>query len=48
MLDHVRACELMAGGAALATAIANCAHFLIRGLLLVVLVSLRSHAMRRF
>ncbi len=35
----------MAGGAALAAAIASCAHVLIRGLLPVVLASLRSHAM---
>ncbi len=38
----------MAGGAALATAIATCACVLICGLIPVVLVLLRSHAMRRF
>ncbi len=48
MLDHVRACVLMAGGVALATAIATCAHVLIGGLMPLVLVSLRSHAMRHF
>jgi hypothetical protein len=48
MLDHVRARVFMAGGVTLATAIANCAHVLIRGLLPVVLVSLRSRAMRHF
>jgi hypothetical protein len=48
MLDRVRACVFMAGGAALATAVANCSHVLIPGLLPVVLVSLHSRAMRRF
>jgi hypothetical protein len=48
MLDRVRARVFMAGGAALATAIANCARVLIRGLLFVVLVLLRSRAMHRF
>jgi hypothetical protein len=48
MLDHVCARVFMAGGAALAAAVANCARVLIRGLLPVVLVPLRSHAMRRF
>jgi hypothetical protein len=48
MLDHVRARVFMAGGAALATAVANCARVLIHGLLFVVLVSLPSHAMRCF
>ncbi len=48
MLDRVCACVLMAGGAALATAIATCARVLIRGLMSVVLVSLRSRAIRRF
>ncbi len=38
----------MAGGAALAAAVASCAHSLIRGLLPVVLVSLCSRAMRCF
>jgi hypothetical protein len=38
----------MAGGAALAAAVANCACVLIPGLVPVVLVSLRSRAMRRF
>ncbi len=38
----------MAGCAALAAAIASCACVLIRGLLLVVLASLCSHAMRCF
>ncbi len=38
----------MAGGAALATAIATCACVLICGLMPVVLVSLRSRAMHRF
>jgi hypothetical protein len=48
MLDRVRAHVLMAGGAALAAAIANCARVLIRGLMPVVLVLLRSCAMRCF
>ncbi len=48
MLNRVCARVFMAGGAALAAAIANCAHVLIRGLLPVVLVSLRSCAMRHF
>ncbi len=38
----------MAGGAALAAAVANCAHVLICGLVPVVLVLLGSRAMRRF
>ncbi len=38
----------MAGGAALAAAVADCACVLIRGLVPVVLVSLRSRAMRCF
>jgi hypothetical protein len=48
MLDRVCARVFMAGGAALATAIANCTRVLIRGLLPVVLVSLRSRAMHCF
>jgi hypothetical protein len=48
MLDSVRARVFMAGGSALAAAVANCARVLIRGLLPVVLVSLRSRAMRHF
>jgi hypothetical protein len=48
MLDRVCARVFMAGGAALAAAVADCACVLIRGLLPVVLVSLRSCAMRRF
>jgi hypothetical protein len=48
MLDRVCAHVLMAGGATLAAAIANCACVLIRGLLPVVLVSLRSCTMRHF
>ncbi len=48
MLDRVHARVLMAGGAALAIAIATCAHVLICELMPVVLVSLRSHAMRCF
>ncbi len=48
MLDSVRACVLMAGGAALAATIANCARVLICGLMPVVLVSLHGHAMRCF
>ncbi len=44
----MRARVLMAGGAALAAAIASCVRVLIRGLLLVVLVLLCSHAMRCF
>jgi hypothetical protein len=47
MLDCVRAHVFMADGAALAAAVANCARVLICGLLPVVLVLLRSHAMRR-
>jgi hypothetical protein len=38
----------MAGGAALAAAIATCAHVLICGLMSVVLVLLHSRAMRCF
>ncbi len=45
MLDHVSARVLMAGGAALAAAIATCVCVLIRGLMPVVLVSLRSCSM---
>jgi hypothetical protein len=48
MLDRVCACVLMAGGAALAATIANCACVLIHGLLPVVLVSLRGYAMHPF
>ncbi len=48
MLDRVPACVFMAGGAALAAAIANYTLVMIRGLLPVVLVLLRSHAMHRF
>ncbi len=48
MLDRVRARVLMAGGAALAAVVANCARVLICGLMPVVLVSLHSRAMRRF
>ncbi len=48
MLDRVCACVLMAGGAALATTIATCARVLIRGLMLVVLVSSRSCTMHCF
>ncbi len=48
VLDCVRARVLMAGGAALASAIATCACVLNCGLLPVVLVSLRSHAMHPF
>ena len=38
----------MAGGATLAATVADCACVLIRGLVPVVLVLLRSHAMHRF
>jgi hypothetical protein len=48
MLDRVRACVLMAGGAALAATVATCARVLIHGLMPVVLVSLRSRATRHF
>ncbi len=48
MLDRVCACVPMAGGAALAAAVASCACVLICGLMPVVLVSLRSRAMRCF
>ncbi len=48
MLDCVCACVLMAGGAALAAAIANCTRVLIHGQMPVVLVSLLSRAMHRF
>ncbi len=48
MLDCVRACVLMAGGAALAAAVAPCARVLICGLMPVVLVLLRSPAMHCF
>jgi hypothetical protein len=48
MLDRVCARVLMAGGAALATAVANCACVLICGLLPVVLLLLRSCAMHHF
>jgi hypothetical protein len=44
----VRACVLMAGGAALAAAVASCACVLIHELLLEVLASLYRCAMRRF
>ncbi len=46
MLDCVCARVLMAGGVALAAAIATCAHVLICGLMPVVFVLLRSCAMR--
>jgi hypothetical protein len=48
MLDRVCACVFMAGGAALAATVANCACVLIRGLLPVVLVLLHSCAMHHF
>ena len=48
MLDPVHVRVLMAGGAALAAAIVNCACVLICGLLPVVLVLLRCRAMHRF
>ncbi len=48
MLDRACARVLMAGGAPLAAAIANCTCVLICGLLPVVLVSWRSRAMRCF
>ncbi len=48
MLDRFCARVLMAGGAALAAAVANCTRVLIRGLMPVVLVSLLSRAMRHF
>ncbi len=48
MLDCVRARVLMAGGATLAAAVANCNRVLICGLMPVVLVSLHSCAMHRF
>ncbi len=48
MLDRVCARVLMAGGSALAAAVANCAHVLICGLMPVVLVTLHSRAMRHF
>jgi hypothetical protein len=48
ILDRAHARVLMAGGAALAAAVASCARVLIRGLLLVVLASLCSRAMHRF
>ncbi len=48
MLDRVCACVLMAGGATLAATVATCANVLICGLMPVVLVSLRSCAMRCF
>jgi hypothetical protein len=48
VLDRVRARVLMVGGAALAAAVATCARVLIRWLMPVMLVSLHSHAMRRF
>ncbi len=48
VLGRVCACVLMAGGAALATAIATCARVLICGLMPVVLVLLHSHAMHCF
>jgi hypothetical protein len=47
MLDRVRARVFMAGGATLAAAIANCTRVLIRGLLPVVLVSLRCRVVCR-
>jgi hypothetical protein len=48
VLDCVHACVLMAGGTALAAAIATCAPVQISGLMPVVLVSLRSRAMHHF
>ncbi len=48
ILDRVRARVLMAGGAALAAAVASCTCVLIRGLLPVVLALLCSCAMHRF
>ncbi len=48
MLDCARARVLMAGGAALAAAVADCACVLICGLMPVVLVLLHSRAMRHF
>ncbi len=48
ILDRACACVLMAGGAALAAAVASCACVLIRGLLPVVLASLCSRAMHHF
>jgi hypothetical protein len=48
VLDRVPAHVLMAGGATLATAIATCACVLIRGLMPVLLVLLRSRAMHCF
>jgi hypothetical protein len=48
VLDRVRACVLMAGSATLVTAVATCTCVLIHGLMPVVLVSLRSCAMRCF
>ena len=48
MLDCVCAHVIMAGGAVLAAAIANCARVLICGLMPVVLVSLRSRDMHCF
>ncbi len=48
ILDCARARVLMAGGAALAAAIASCARVLICGLLPVVLASLCSRAMHCF
>ena len=47
-MDRVRARVVMAGGAALAAAVASCTRVLIHGLLPVVLALLRSHAMRCF
>ncbi len=48
MLDRVCARVLMAGGAALAAAVATCACVLIRGLMPMVLVLFCSRAMRHF
>ncbi len=48
MLDCVHARVLRVGGVALAGAIATCARVLIRGLMPVVLVLLRSCAMHCF
>ncbi len=48
MLDCVCARVLMVGSAALAAAVATCACVLIHGLMPVVLVLLRSHAMNCF
>jgi hypothetical protein len=46
-MGRARACVFMAGGAAVAAAVADCDRVLIRGLVPVVLVLLRSRAMHR-